>query len=219
MLRSVLALGYRRIWPFGSLPVAVDSDATVHEAAEVNALRSHYPKVRRSLQRKGTKGRSLRSLRPHSGAEAKRLLKRLSGRERRHMRAINHRISKQLVETAQTTGRQIALEDLTGIRQRTRVHKPQRYCHHSWSFYQLRQFVAYKAQVAGVPLVLVDPAYTSKTCHLCGHCGHRSGLKFLCTTCGVFDADFNGAKNVAARGARVTEPEDAPSGSVKAAAL
>ena len=190
----------------GRRRVAVDSDATVHEAAEVNALRSHYPKVRRSLQRKGTK-------------EAKRLLKRLSGRERRHMRAINHRISKQLVETAQTTGRQIALEDLTGIRQRTRVHKPQRYCHHSWSFYQLRQFVAYKAQVAGVPLVLVDPAYTSKTCHLCGHCGHRSGLKFLCTTCGVFDADVNGAKNIAARGARVTEPEDAPSGSVKAAAL
>jgi IS605 OrfB family transposase len=155
MLRSVLALGYRRIWPFGSLPVAVDSDATVHEAAEVNALRSHYPKVRRSLQRKGTKGRSLRSLRPHSGAEAKRLLKRLSGRERRHMRAINHRISKQLVETAQTTGRHIALEDLTGIRQRIRVRRPQRYCHHSWSFYQLRQFVAYKAQVAGVPLGLV----------------------------------------------------------------
>src|SRR5262249_48203938 len=151
----------------------------------------------RSLQRKGTK-------------KATRLLKRLSGRETRHMRAINHTISKQLVETAQTTSRQLALEDLTGIRQRTKVRKPHRSCHHSWSFYQLRQFVAYKAQSAGVPLVLVDPAYTSKTCHVCGHRGHRSGLKFVCPTCGVFDADFNGAKNIAARGARVTEPEGAP---------
>jgi IS605 OrfB family transposase len=54
------------------------------------------------------------------------------------MRAINHAISKQLVETAQRTQRQIALEDLTGMRQRTQVRKPQRYAHHSWSFYQLR---------------------------------------------------------------------------------
>jgi putative transposase len=189
----------------GRRRVAVDSDATVYEATAVNRLRARYPKVRRSLQRKGTK-------------KATRLLKRLSGRETRHMRAINHTISKQLVETAQATSRQIALEDLTGIRQRTKVRKPHRSCHHSWSFYQLRQFVAYKVQSAGVPLVLVDPAYTSRMCYVCGHRGHRSRLKFVCPKCGVFDADFNGAKNIAARGARVTEPEGAPSGSVKAAA-
>jgi len=105
--------------------VAVDSDATVYEGTAVQQLRSHHSKVRRSLQAKGTKG-------------ARRALKRLSGRERRHMRAINHRISKQLVETAATSHRQIALEDLTGIRQRTRVRKPQRSQHHSWAFYQLR---------------------------------------------------------------------------------
>jgi len=191
----------------GRRRVAVDSDTHTYEATEVNRLRAHYPKVRRSLQRKGTK-------------EAKRLLKRLSGRETRHMRAINHRISKQLIETAQTTTRQIALEDLTGIRQRTKVRKPQRYSHHSWSFFQLRQFVAYKAHAAGVPLVLVDPAYTSKTCHLCGYRGHRSGLKFSCTRCNVvMDADWNAAMNIAAAGAKVTWLEDAPHGSVKAAAL
>ena len=87
----------------GRRRVAVDSDAQPYEATEVNRLRAHYPTVRRSLQAKGTKA-------------AKRLLKRLSGREQRHMRAINHTISKQLVDKAQTTQRQIALEDLTGIR-------------------------------------------------------------------------------------------------------
>jgi hypothetical protein len=100
----------------GRRRVAVDSDTHLYEATEVNRLRAHYPKVRRSLQRKGTKERSLRSLRPHSGAEAKRLLQRLSGREKRHMRAINHRISKQLIVTTQATQRQITLENLTGIR-------------------------------------------------------------------------------------------------------
>src|SRR5262249_19428200 len=133
----------------GRRRVAVDSDARPYEATEVNRLRAHSPKVRRSLQAKGTK-------------EAKRLLKRLSGREQRHMRAMNHRISKQLVAKAETTQRQIALEDLTGIRERTRVRRQHRYGHHSWAFYQLRQFIAYKAEAAGVPLVLVNPAYTSQ---------------------------------------------------------
>lgn len=190
--------------PFGTLGVdlgrrrvAVDADATIYEATEVNRIRAQYPKVRRSLQAKGTKG-------------AKRLLKRLSGREQRHMQAINHRISKQLVEKARMSQRQIALENLTGIRKRTKVRRKQRYNHHSWAFYQLRQFVAYKAQAAGVPLVLVDPAYTSKTCHLCHQLGHRSDLKFTCTRCNVdMDADWNAAMNISAAGALVTALEDA----------
>jgi IS605 OrfB family transposase len=191
----------------GRRRVAVDSDGKLYEATEVQRLRAHYPKVRRALQRKGTK-------------EAKRLLKRLSGREQRHMRAINHTISKQLVETAQGTQRQLALEDLEGIRHRTKVRKPQRYYHHSWAFYQLRQFVTYKAESSGVPVLLVDPAYTSQTCHRCGHRGHRSGLTFSCTRCNVvIDADWNAAMNIAAAGAAVTRLEDAPYGSVKAAAL
>jgi IS605 OrfB family transposase len=191
----------------GRRRVAVDSDAGLYESTDVNRLRAHYPKVRRSLQAKGTK-------------EAKRLLKRLSGREQRHMRAINHRISKQLVEKAQATQRQIALEDLTGIRQRTKARRQQRYVHHSWAFYQLRQFIAYKAAAASVPLVLIDPAYTSKICHCCHYLGHRSGLKFSCTRCGyVGDADYNAACNIATAGANVTWLEDAPHGSVKAAAL
>ena len=89
----------------GRRRVAVDSDGTIHEATEVNRVRSHYPKVRRSAQAKGTR-------------KSKRLLKRLSGREKRHQRAINHVISRRIVDTAKQTGRAIVLEDLEGIRQR-----------------------------------------------------------------------------------------------------
>jgi IS605 OrfB family transposase len=191
----------------GRRRVAVDSDNTPYEAIHVHRLRAHYPKVRRSLQAKGTKG-------------AKRALKRLSGRERRHMRAINHVISRRMVETARTSQRQIALEDLTGIRQRTRVRRPQRYGHHSWAFFQLRHFVAYKAQDAGIPVVLVPPAYTSQTCHCCGHRGQRTALKFACTRCGyIGDADYNAACNIAMAGAQVTGPGHARPLSVKAAGL
>jgi IS605 OrfB family transposase len=184
----------------GRRRVAVDSHGTVHEGAAVQSLRSHYVKVRRSLQGKGTRG-------------AKRLLKRLSGSEQRHMRAINHVISKQLGEGAQATGQAIDLEDLTGIRQRARVRKAQRTQHHTWAFSQLRQFVAYKAQDAGLAVVLINPAYTSKTCHGCGTRGHRSALKFVCPRCGyVGDADKNAALNIATAGALVTAPELAATG-------
>jgi putative transposase len=172
----------------GRRRVAVDSDGTIYEATEVNKLRDHYPKVRRSLQRKGTKG-------------AKRALKRLSGRERRQMTHVNHVISRRLVNKAMDTHRNLALEDLTGIRQRTTVRKAQRYGQQSWAFYQLRQFLAYKSEDGGVGVRLINPAYTSQTCHRCGARGHRQGLLFICAVHGIMDADVNASQEIAIRGA------------------
>jgi tRNA(Ile2) C34 agmatinyltransferase TiaS len=52
----------------------------------------------------------------------------------------------------------------------------------------------YKALAAGVPLVLVNPAYTSQTCHQCGEHGIRNGKSFKCPSCSWSgDADFNNA--------------------------
>jgi IS605 OrfB family transposase len=178
----------------GRRRVAVDSDGTIYEAEEVNRVRKHYPKVRRSSQKNGTRG-------------SKRFLKRLSGREKRHQRAINHKISRQIVDKARATGRAIVLEDLTGIWQRTKVRKAARYGQQSWSFFQLRSFIEYKAQDAGVPVIVIDPAYTSQTCHLCGERGHRQGLVFSCANHGEFDADLNAARFLAVAGAGVTQPE------------
>src|SRR5712691_122639 len=54
--------------------------------------------------------------------------------------------------------------------------------------------------LSNVTVGLVNPAYTSQTCHSCGNHGHRAGRKFSCTRCGVFDADINAAQNIAAAG-------------------
>lgn len=178
----------------GMRRVAVDSDGEIHEAAEVNQLREHYPRIRRSIQAKGTRAAHL-------------LLKRLSGNEARHARHVNHVISRRIIDKAKATGRAIAVEDLTGIRERIKVRKAQRYKQQSWSFWQLRSFLEYKAIDAGIPLIAVNPAYTSKTCHRCGVIGHRDALKFSCTGCGDFDADINAALNISALGAAVTRPE------------
>ena len=92
-------------------------------------------------------------------------------------------MSKYLVEKAKDTNCAIALEDLSGINSRTTVRKPQRAERLSWAFYQLRSFITYKARLAGVPVVLVDPAYTSQRCNACGHTekGNRKNqAEFVC---------------------------------------
>ncbi len=56
-----------------------------------------------------------------------------------------------------------------------------------WSFHQLATFLASKAQIAGVPVVQVNPAYTSQTCPECGHCersNRKSQSEFRCQACG-----------------------------------
>jgi IS605 OrfB family transposase len=110
----------------------------------------------------------------------------------------------------------IAPEDLSGIREdvNQKVGKNQRRRINGWAFYQLREFLSYKALQAGIPLVLVDPAYTSKTCYVCGSLGSRNGKHFSCPSCGWSDdADFNGARNIAFLGLHVGQPggSDLPS--------
>lgn len=96
------------------------------------------------------------------------------------------------------------LEDRTGIRDRVRPQKPQRVTLSSWSFHQLGAFLNYKARRAGVPLVEVDPRYTSQTCNQCGHWDKRNRPHqetFHCRSCGVVaHADHNAALNIAQRG-------------------
>ncbi|RLI43650.1 transposase [Candidatus Bathyarchaeota archaeon] len=175
--------------------IAVDSDGEVWSGGHLNGLRKRHTKLRAKLQSKGTKS-------------AKRLLKKRSGKEARFARNVNHIISKRLVAKAKGTERGIALEDLKGIRSRITVRKPQRRIQHSWNFYQLRQFIIYKAKLAGVPVKIVDPKNTSRTCPNCGFISkaNRKGERFHCVNCGfVGSADHVAALNIRGRAA-VSQP-------------
>ncbi|MBN1679931.1 MAG: transposase [Anaerolineae bacterium] len=175
----------------GVTHIATTSDGDMHTNDVIEANRQRQQKLRSELQARGS-------------LSAKRHLRKLAGRQRRFQKDINHQISKCLVETAQRTNRAITLEDLTGIRTRTRARgAAQRARHSNWSFAQLRQFIDYKARLAGVPIILVDPKYTSQQCAACGHtekANRRSQTEFLCVSCGhQAHADVNAAINIAHR--------------------
>jgi IS605 OrfB family transposase len=174
----------------GIVNIATTSDGEIMAGREINRIRVRARALRTKLQKKNT-------------PSAKRRLKKRRRKEARRARDINHKIAKHVVAEAERTGRGIALEELTGIRERVRLRKPQRATHSSWSFAQLGQFISYKARKAGVPVVYVDPAYTSRTCAKCGHidkANRVSQARFACRSCGFVDhADRNSSRNIRAR--------------------
>jgi len=167
--------------------IATDSDGERWVGKELNGVRSRYAKVRSKLQSKGTKS-------------AKRLLKKRSRKEHRFATAINHVISKRIVQKAKDTLRGIALENLKGIRLRVTVNgSRQRRIIHSWGFNQLQSFIEYKAKIVGVPVAYVEPRDTSRTCPKCGYVAktNRKGEEFHCGKCGLLGhADHVAAVNI-----------------------
>ena len=189
----------------GVVNIATTSDGDRAAGARLNRYRKRQQRLRARLQAKKT-------------SSARRLLKKRRRKEARFAADLNHQISKRIVAEAQRTGRGIAVEQLTGIRARVRLRKPQRAALHSWAFAQLGAFLSYKARAAGVAFIEVDPAYSSQTCHECGWVdkrNRRSQAAFKCGRCGVVaHADHNAAIVVAARGVErwgeVMRPHAAP---------
>ncbi|MEA5470322.1 transposase [Spirulina sp. 06S082] len=210
----------------GRTDIASTSKGESWSGKQITEKRNHYAKMRATLQKKATKGTRTTRRR------CRQLLKRLSGKEKRFQQVdwiwrtkfaiprpqkhINHEISRNLVQNAAIKGQSIAIEDLTGIRERVNEKprsKKDKRLSNNWAFYQLRSFLTYKCVLAGVKLILVNPAYTSQTCHKCLHIhpvkgkSYRSGKTYKCKHCGwKGDADYNGAKIIEALGRSINPP-------------
>ena len=153
----------------------------------VRARADHEARLQKRLQKKGTRSATRRMI-------------ALSGRERRLKLQVNHTIAKSIVTSYPHT--LIGLEELTGIRERTKRRKRRRKkrgrgtepvspkarranLHASqWAFAELQEIIAYKAALAGSLAIKVDADYTSQSCPYCGYTDRRNrpgkGLLFIC---------------------------------------
>jgi hypothetical protein len=197
--------------------LAVTSDykgqPTFHPGKRVRHHANHYARLRKRLQRKGTRG-------------ATRRLKTIARRERRLKQQANHQVSTTIIK--QHPHALIGIEDLCGIRERTKrrtrrrkknphrghggkgtekVSRKQRRAnavYSKWSFAELQSMLGYKATLAGSMVVKVDADYTSKGCPKCGHVSEQNrpgkGLLFCCVNCHyTLHADLVGARNLTMR--------------------
>jgi putative transposase len=176
----------------------LDNGASFYSGKQTRAKADHYARLRKRLQRKGTRS-------------ATRRLVVISGRERRLKQAANHETSRRIVD--QHPHSLIGLEDLTHIRERSRrkhgkqaTKKQRRANRHAskWAFAELHGYLAYKALLAGSMAITVDAYHTSQACPRCGYTGAgnrpHKGLTFVCQSCHcTLHADLVGARNVALR--------------------
>ena len=173
----------------------LDNGASFFAGKAVRAKADHDARLRKRLQRKGTR-------------DATRRLIVIAGRERRLKQERNHVLSRRIVDGHPHS--LIGLEDLTHIRERTRrkkgkqaTRKQRRANRHAsaWAFAELHSFLAYKALVAGSMAIKVDADYTSQACPKCGYTCEQNrphkGLLFVCQNCHhTLHADLIGARNV-----------------------
>lgn len=169
----------------GENNLATTSNGTIHGGENLRHERDKFLARRAKLQSNGSRS-------------AKRCLKRISGRERNHVKETNHIVSKKIVNEAfDSNAKVIVLEDLTNIRKRIKGNKRIRSRLHRWAWYELQQFVEYKAQAKGIKVVFVNPAYTSQVCSKCDCLGSRHKHLFKCSNCESYQhSDRNAAINL-----------------------
>jgi IS605 OrfB family transposase len=181
-----------------AVAATLDNGASFASGKAVRAKADHLARMRKRLQRKGTRA-------------ATRRLVGIARRERRLKQDRNHVLARQIVEGYPHA--LIGVEELTGIRERIhrkrgkRATKKQRRANRhasKWAFAELHAMLAYKALRAGSMAIKVDADYTSQACPKCGYTDRRNrpqkGLLFVCRTCHyTLHADLIGARNIALR--------------------
>ena len=156
-----------------------------------------FLRVRTQLQ--AQRRRLQKSLKSTSGGHGRgkkmKAMDRLSDRERNFVKTYNHYVSKNVVDFAvKNRAKYINMEDLSGFDSSEFILR-------NWSFYELQQFITYKASKYGIEVRKVNPYHTSQTCSCCGHWEEGQRLDqshFKCKACGVeLNADFNASRNIA----------------------
>jgi putative transposase len=167
------------------------NDATFFPARHLKPRKEHFRRIRGKLKSKGTRSST-------------RTFIRVAGREARLTLDMQHCTAKELVRLALDSDcGAIAVERLNGIRERTGARgRKARYHHGTWAYAQFLDILRYKAEGAGLEVIEVDPANTSRACSSCGCVdkASRKGLSFVCSRCGYYvHADLNASRNIRLR--------------------
>ncbi len=178
-------------------------------ANKIKGLRNQTVARRRSILRAGKQ--SLTKVTSGSGHGRKRKIvsiEKLQNRIDNAYKTFNHQLSSTVIDFAiDNSAGKIQIEDLSGLKEQLMGT----FLGASWRYYQLQQFLEYKAEEAGIAIEKINPFYTSRRCSECGYINiefdrrfrdknKQSGkpTQFVCPECKYEeDPDYNAARNIA----------------------
>ena len=159
-------------------------------------VKVEFPGIAIIQERHHQRRRRLQKKKSHDRRMAKRLCKKEGSREHHRIDYRLHQTANIILSLAENNKSSIILEDLTGIRPDKGKAFNRRIS--MWPRRKLHQIIEYKAAWKGIPVVKVDPRYSSRRCPACGRIQQRSrkGTDFVCGCGWRIDRHINASINL-----------------------
>lgn len=154
-----------------------------YNGREAGFIRKKYRNLRRALGK----------------AKQPNKIKEISNKESRYMTNLNHKISRKLVNLAvQEKVSTLVMEDLGNIRKTAYSSKKSDKNLNSWAFFELQNFIDYKAKLAGIEVIYINPKYTSQKCSKCKEIkkSNRKRNLYVCKCGNRVHSDLNASRNI-----------------------
>jgi len=161
----------------------------------VKVVKAGFPEVAVIQQRHYERRKRLQKKKAHDRRTSKRLRRWEGAREHHRINNRLHQVANAVLSFAEDQRSIVVLEDLKWFRPTRGKDLNRRLC--LWPRRKLHQIIEYKAQWKGIPVVKVDPRYSSRTCPICGRIhDSRMGAEFECECGWHLDRHVNASINL-----------------------
>ena len=170
-------------------------DGVFTKGCDITVVKAEFPEVAIIQQRHHDRRRRLQKNKAHDRRTARGLCRKEGAREHHRIEYRLHQVANAVLAFAEGHRSALVLEDLTGIRVKRGKDLNRRLS--LWPRRQLHQIIEYKAQWKGIPVVKVDPRYSSRKCPVCGRIqDSRMGTEFKCECGWHLDRHINASLNL-----------------------
>ena len=170
-------------------------DGVFVEGDVAKAVKADFSEVAIIQRRHHDRRKRLQKKKSHDRRTSRILCRREGTREHRRIDYRLHQVADSVLEFAEERKSAIVLEDLKGFNPKRSKELNRRLS--MWPRRKLHQIIEYKAQWKGVPVVKVDPRYSSRTCPICRRIKYsRMGAEFKCECGWRLDRHINASINL-----------------------
>jgi len=170
-------------------------DGVFVEGDVAKAIKADFHDIAIIQQLLHDRRRRLQKKKAHDRRTSRNLCRREGAREHHRIDYRLHQVANSVLKFAEERKSAIVLEDLKGVMPKRSRELNRRL--NMWPRRKLHQIIEYKAQWKGIPVVKVDPRYSSRTCPICRRIqDSRMGAEFKCKCGWRLDRHINASINL-----------------------